>query len=80
MKNYNLNFTKKGDAIFINESDKKDKIKASNILRFSTGWTRNKSEFSDCDGFFEDCNCFIQGGYHLFFFKLSECGEVLTNK
>ena len=78
MKTYNLEFTKTGNAIFVNENDKKDKIKANEILRFGTAWSVSKETYSDCAGFFPDCNCFYQKSYSIDFFKLSDCGEVLT--
>jgi len=78
MKTYNLQFTKKGNAVFVNENDKKDKIKANEILRFGTAWSGSKETYSNCTGFFTDCNCFYQNSYSLDFFKLSDCGELLT--
>jgi len=78
MKTYNLQFTKKGSAVFVNENDKKDKIKANKILRFDTAWSGPKETYSDCSGFFPECNGFCQNSYSIDFFKLSDCGELLT--
>lgn len=80
METYFLNFTKKGNAVFINENDKKDKIKANEILRFDTACTGKKESYSECDGFFKECNCFTQESYGITFYQLSECGEVLIKK
>jgi len=81
MKTYHLQFSKKGNGVFVNETDKKDKIKSSDILRFGTGWTREKLEFVGEDGFFDRSNCFIMGGnYGHIFLLLSSCGEVLTTE
>jgi|688.fasta_scaffold450849_3 hypothetical protein len=80
MKNtYELTFNKKGNAIFINEENKKDKIQANTVMRFNTPWSGKVEDYIDVNGFFEGCNCFVQNSYSIDFFKLSECGEQLTN-
>jgi len=77
MKTYNLEFTKRGEAFFRNENNRKDKIFADDVLRFGTVWTSKKEDYQDADGFFEDCNCFIQGSYSVTFCQLSGDGEEL---
>ena len=79
METYNLEFKKNGNAIFVNEDNKKDKINANEVLRFGTMWTGKKQDYKDVEGYFEDCNCFIQHSYSIDFYQLSNCGEVLTN-
>jgi len=79
MKTYNLEFKRNGNAIFINETDKKDKINPNEVLRFNTPWTGKKQDYKLTEGYFEDCNCFIQHSYSIYFYQLSNCGEVLTN-
>ena len=79
MKTYNLESKRNGDAIFVNEDNKKDKLNASNIMRFNTAWSGKSEDYSDCEGYFEDCNCFVQNSYSIDFYQLSNCGEVLTD-
>jgi hypothetical protein len=79
MKTYYLNFTKKGNAIFINEDNKNDKIKANELMRFNTCWTSKKEAYKEVESFFDSCNCFFQNSYSIDFYQLSECGEMLTN-
>jgi len=79
MQTYNLEFKKNGNAIFVNEDNKKDKIKVNELLRFGTPWTGKNEDYKDIEGYFEDCNCFSQSNYSIDFYQLSNCGEVLTN-
>ena len=76
---YYLEFAKNGNAIFINELDKKDKLKCNVLLRFNTAWTGKNTDYKDIEGYFNGCNCFIQNSYSIDFYQLSECGEQLTN-
>lgn len=79
MKTYNLDFSKKGNAIFINENNNKDKLKASELLRFNTAWTGKAEDYKECEGYFDGCNCMQQNSYSTDFYRLSDCGEQLTN-
>jgi len=79
METYFLEFTKNGNAIFINENNKKDKIKADELMRFDTCWTGKKGNYSDVESFFESCNCYKQNSYSIDFYELSDCGTMLTN-
>ena len=79
MTTYNLEFKRNGDAIFVNEDNKKDKLDANEIMRFNTSWSGKKEDYKDTEGYFESCNCFIQRGYSIDFYELSNCGEVLTD-
>jgi hypothetical protein len=79
MKTFNLEFTKNGNAIFVNEDNKKDKIKATELMRFNTCWNGSNEDYKTIQGYFEGCNCFKYGSYNIEFFRLSECGEQLTN-
>lgn len=78
MTTYFSDYTKKGNLVFRNDSNqKKNKIKSSDVLRFGTCWTAKKEDYRDTEGFFEDCNCFIQESYSVIFCQLSEDGEEL---
>jgi len=77
MKTYLSDYNKKGDLIFRDENNPKDKIKASDVLRFDTCWTAKKEDYKDTPGFFEECNCFIQESYSVRFCQLSNDGEEL---
>jgi hypothetical protein len=79
MKTYFLTFKRNGNAIFVNELNKKDKIDARDLLRFNTAWTGKSEQYKDIEGYFEGCNCFRQNSYSIDFYRLSECGEQLTN-
>ena len=73
---YEIKFKNNGDVIFVN---KKDKINANELMRFNTCWSGKKEDYKDVDGFFEDCNRFYQNSYSIDFYRLSDCGEQLTN-
>ena len=76
---YNLDFTNKGEAVFINVNNKKDKLKANLIMRFDTVWSGKKSDYIYFENYFDGCNCFVQSGYSINFYQLSDCGELLSN-
>jgi len=79
MKTYFINYKKNGSVNFINENDKKDKINANELMRFNTAWSGKNTDYKDCENYFDGCNCFFQNSYSIDFYKLSECGEQLTN-
>ena len=78
-KTYEVHFKNNGSVVFINELDKKDKINASVLMRFNTAWSGKKEDYKECEGYFENCNGFVQNSYSIDFYQLSECGEQLTN-
>lgn len=76
---FSVKYKKNGGVIFINDSNKKDKINTNELMRFNTVWTGKKESYKNTEGFFPGCNCFKQNSYSIDFYKLSECGEQLTN-
>jgi len=79
MRTFELHFKNNGDAHFINENDKKDKIHSFELMRFNTHWSGKNTDYKDCEGYFEGCNCFVIKSYSIDFYQLSECGEQLTD-
>lgn len=78
-KTYEVNYKNNGSVIFVNELNKKDKINSNVLLRFNTCFTGKNTDYKDCNGYFEGCNCFVQNSYSIDFYKISNCGEQLTN-
>lgn len=78
-KTFEVKYKNNGSVIFVNELDKKDKVNTNVLLRFGTIWTGKDTDYKEVDGYFDGCNCFIQNNYSIDFYRLSECGEQLTN-
>jgi hypothetical protein len=78
-KTFEVKYKNNGSVIFVNELDKKDKVNTNVLLRFGTAWTGKQGDYKECDGYFEGCNCFVNNSYSIDFYRLSECGEQLTN-
>ena len=78
-KTFEVNYKNNGDVVFVNELDKKDEVNTNVLLRFGTAWTGKVENYKDVNGYFDGCNCFVQNSYSIDFYRLSECGEQLTN-
>ena len=78
-KTFEIKYKNNGSVIFVNELDKKDKVNTNALLCFGTAWTGKVENYKDVDGYFVGCNCFVQNSYSMDFYRLSECGEQLTN-
>ena len=78
-KTFEIKYKNNGSVIFVNELDKKDKVNTNELLCFGTAWTGKVENYKDVDGYFVGCNCFVQNSYSMDFYRLSECGEQLTN-
>lgn len=78
-KTFDIKYKNNGSVIFVNELDKKHKINTNVLLRFGTACTGKVENYKDIEGYFDGCNCFVQNSYSIDFYKISECGEQLTN-
>jgi len=78
-KTFEVKYKNNGSVIFVNKLDKKDKINTNVLLRFNTAWTGKNEDYKDIEGYFIGCNCFVQESYSIDFYRLSDCGEQLTN-
>ena len=78
-KTFEIKYKNNGSVIFVNELDKKDKVNTNVLLCFFFFCFCKVENYKDVDGYFDGCNCFVQNSYSMDFYRLSECGEQLTN-
>lgn len=79
MKTYRLKI-ENGKHFFKNVNNNLDKISVTSLKMMGTTISGHRKSYKNINGYFEDCNCFVEYRSRLDFYKLSQCGEFLTTK